>query len=106
MSVSKIVRITSNARYMYAIHSLVLFSEPNEVVDCIGQFSNCDKNCESVYQIIRKEANGGKKCPHKNGYIEACEPGEGNCPNEGSFLYIYVIIVVILLIILLIALRR
>ena len=75
-------------------------------VNCIGQFSNCNNECEMEYQIVRPAINGGKSCIHKNGYKTACEPGQGNCPSEANFINLYFILGGSLLILAILFLKR
>ena len=68
--------------------------------DCVGQFNNCDENCDKEYKVIRPAINGGKPCEHKHGFKSSCEPGQGNCPNTADFTILYVIIGILILLVL------
>ncbi len=46
-------------------------------LNCIGNFSLCNKNCEKQYQISRKAKNGGNNCPYNDKQIVSCSGG--NC---------------------------
>ena len=52
-------------------------------VDCVGKFTLCNSQCFKAYQISQPGKNGGKKCPHSNGHIVNCNPGEsGDCQDN------------------------
>jgi hypothetical protein len=52
-------------------------------VDCVGKFTLCNSQCFKAYQISQPGKNGGKKCPHSNGHIANCTPGEsGDCQDN------------------------
>ena len=75
-------------------HGVLFYKDP---IDCIGQFSNCDNECEMEFQITRPSMNGGKECKYKHGYKTSCEPGQGNCPNELNFSAIHIVMFIFIL---------
>lgn len=53
-------------------------------VDCEGEWSTCDENCLSTYNVSRRAARGGQSCSTSANDTRSCQPGEGACPTGGT----------------------
>ena len=53
---------------------------------CVGDFGECDEECDKTYSIKKHSTLGGESCPYKEGEMVKCKPGEGKCPmpKEGE----------------------
>lgn len=52
-------------------------SATNEhVVDCRGEWRDCDENCKKTYHVIQEAEHGGDECPNHEGDTDDCTGGE------------------------------
>jgi len=53
--------------------------EIEPIIDCVGEFSECDSDCIKTYNIVTQASSRGNNCKYNNGQIITCEQGDGNC---------------------------
>ena len=51
-------------------------------VDCLGDWSKCEANCNMTYDIYRSLENGGEECRHATGDVKKCMFGTDNCVDQ------------------------
>ena len=52
-------------------------------VDCVGSWSECQADCsDRVYSITTRVSGSGIDCPFAEGDTQACNAGEGACPQN------------------------
>ena len=49
-------------------------------IDCVGEWTNCDASCTSVYNVTVTWSGNGAVCGDAPGATLQCSPGEGLCP--------------------------
>lgn len=46
------------------------------VIDCKGEWSDCDENCKKTYHVTKEAEHGGDECPHRDGEEDDCTDEE------------------------------
>ena len=49
-------------------------------IDCVGEWTDCDGGCTSVYSVTIPRSGNGAVCGSATGATAQCSPGEGLCP--------------------------
>lgn len=55
-------------------------------LDCKGEWSECNEDCERSFKITRESKYGGKSCDlvKQQTLLETCSPGEDECPLQNN----------------------